>query len=403
MLFSKGKLKCVTMPNKQNPMEPNHEKIYYRISYREPTKTFSRDDAIIASFKGKSKMKKEYQTKILKNGEKRYIFDVSLGTDFTGKRQRTTISAKTVKEGREKVAKLRLQERQPLRSDSMTVRTAYDLYLDACAKDGQSPITLAIKENFKTPIQSLAPLKLSRIDERTIESWRDRLDVGDSSRKIYETRLSSFFNWCVKNKLMEKNPFAYIKKTKVEKPTDEIHYWTENQFRQFLEVVDHDYWRLVYTTAFYTGLRAGELWGLSYEDIVDHELHLSHTLKYIHGEVSLSEKFKTTSSKRIVPLPMWLDFGEGEGLIFPYWFTSRKYYLDKYLSRTDLPKIHFHDFRHSYVAMLISKGVDIYTISQIVGHADIQITMNTYGHLYPEKRKSISSIFGTKWSKINDE
>lgn len=43
--------------------------------------------------------------------------------------------------------------------------------------------------------------------------------------------------------------------------------------------------------------------------------------------------------------------------------------------------------------MLINKGVDIYTISQMVGHADIKATINTYGDLYPDKRAYITSLF----------
>ena len=43
--------------------------------------------------------------------------------------------------------------------------------------------------------------------------------------------------------------------------------------------------------------------------------------------------------------------------------------------------------------MLINKGVDIYTISQMVGHADTKTTINTYGDLYPDKRTYITSLF----------
>ena len=64
-----------------------------------------------------------------------------------------------------------------------------------------------------------------------------------------------------------------------------------------------------------------------------------------------------------------------------------------YIDKTDLPRIRIHDFRHSYVSMLINKGVDIYTISQMVGHADIKTTINTYGDLYPDKRAYITSLF----------
>lgn len=50
-----------------------------------------------------------------------------------------------------------------------------------------------------------------------------------------------------------------------------------------------------------------------------------------------------------------------------------------------LPKIRVHDFRHSFVTLLINSDINIKTISKLVGHATVDQTWNTYGHLYPEK------------------
>lgn len=61
--------------------------------------------------------------------------------------------------------------------------------------------------------------------------------------------------------------------------------------------------------------------------------------------------------------------------------------------KTKLKRIRIHDFRHSYASMLISKGVDVYTVSKMLGHADIKTTINVYGHLYPDKRKEITNLF----------
>lgn len=52
-----------------------------------------------------------------------------------------------------------------------------------------------------------------------------------------------------------------------------------------------------------------------------------------------------------------------------------------------------HDFKHSYASTLTNKGVDIYTISQMLGHGDIKTTINTYGHLYPDKKRNYTVIW----------
>ena len=107
-----------------------------------------------------------------------------------------------------------------------------------------------------------------------------------------------------------------------------------------------------------------------------------------------SEKFKTDSSKRIVPIPKWLDFGSGKGFIFnpkDYLHLQRIFKND--ITKANVKEIRIHDLRHSYVAMLISKNVDIFTIKELVGHSKISMTIDTYGHLYPDKRKEISNLF----------
>ena len=125
---------------------------------------------------------------------------------------------------------------------------------------------------------------------------------------------------------------------------------------------------------------------------------MSHTVKTTKGGFFISDKFKNEHSKRIVPIPRWLtpqlyDFLKDKTYPFEYYYRHMNEFLKIYIDKTDLPKIRIHDFRHSYVSMLINKGVDIYTISQMVGHADTKTTINTYGDLYPDKRTYITSLF----------
>ena len=164
-------------------------------------------------------------------------------------------------------------------------------------------------------------------------------------------------------------------------------------------------YKTVFLTLFYTGLRKGEFCGLSLDDPDEKncELHLHHTVKSLNGTgATLSTKFKNSNSKRIVPIPEWLvpmlkKELEKEQYPFLHKYRSLSTTYDRYHKRTNLKRIRIHDFRHSYASMLISKGVDIYTVSQTLGHADIQTTVNVYGHLYPDKRKEITNIL----SKIN--
>lgn len=51
-----------------------------------------------------------------------------------------------------------------------------------------------------------------------------------------------------------------------------------------------------------------------------------------------------------------------------------------------------HDLRHSHVAYLINQGIEPILIKERLGHRDIKITINTYGHLYPNEQKKVAML-----------
>lgn len=64
--------------------------------------------------------------------------------------------------------------------------------------------------------------------------------------------------------------------------------------------------------------------------------------------------------------------------------------------KSGVKPIRVHDIRHSHVAYLIYQGVDPLTIKERLGHKDIQMTLNTYGHLYPSQQKKVAEMLDTK-------
>lgn len=347
-------------------------------------------------------MAKEYKVKTLKNGEKRYIFDVNIGYRADGSRIRKTVTSKTVKDGREKVARLLLtRTSKTVISKNDLFKNVYDTYIIDCENKGYSPTTLEnIRTNYRKQYTKFENVKVSKIKDIDIKDWI--LDLkkkyANETVRTREAALNAFFNWCIKNKVIDVNQFIYIDKTKSIKP--KLNFWTEDQFKEFLKVVDCDTHKLIFTTLFYTGLRKGELCGLSIDDlnIQKNELHLSHTVKVTSNGFMISTKFKTENSKRVVPIPRWLtpqleEFLKIKDYPFEYYYRHMNEFLTHYLSLVDLPKIRIHDFRHSYVSMLINKGVDIYTVKEMVGHGNIKTTINTYGDLYPDKRSYVTSLF----------
>lgn len=69
----------------------------------------------------------------------------------------------------------------------------------------------------------------------------------------------------------------------------------------------------------------------------------------------------------------------------PYkWFTN-------FLKRHNLPKITFHQLRHTNASLLISSGEDIVTVSGRLGHADKNVTLNTYSHIIKSKEAQVAN------------
>ena len=62
--------------------------------------------------------------------------------------------------------------------------------------------------------------------------------------------------------------------------------------------------------------------------------------------------------------------------------------LHRIQQRAGLPRIRFHDLRHTFATLMLEQGVDVKTVSQMLGHTDAGFTMNTYMHVTTEMQKN---------------
>ena len=162
--------------------------------------------------------------------------------------------------------------------------------------------------------------------------------------------------------------------------------------------------------ALHTGLRIGELCGLQWGDIdlEERTLTVRRTVQRIycreqaaqtgHTEL-LTGTPKTRSSVRTVPISTLLypvlrrmDPGDPEA----YVLTGRRKgteprtyrdYFHRLTERLGLPRIHFHGLRHTFATRLIEAGADYKTVSQLLGHASVNITLNLYVHPQMEQKR----------------
>ena len=94
------------------------------------------------------------------------------------------------------------------------------------------------------------------------------------------------------------------------------------------------------------------------------------------------------------PYVFVLDDGTPISPNLPYkWFEN-------FLARHNLPKISFHQLRHTNASLLISAGEDIVTVSGRLGHADKNITLNTYSHLIKSKEAQAAAKMDAFYEKV---
>jgi integrase len=73
------------------------------------------------------------------------------------------------------------------------------------------------------------------------------------------------------------------------------------------------------------------------------------------------------------------------------------------LERLSLPKIRFHDLRHTAATLLLNEGVHPKIVSEMLGHTEIGITLNLYSHVTPAMHESASSALGRLLDRPRDD
>lgn len=173
----------------------------------------------------------------------------------------------------------------------------------------------------------------------------------------------------------------------------------------------------------FTGLRVGEVCALKWEDLsfTEHTLHVHHTLQRISNREQTESGKKTkivlTSPKsecsiRVIPLA-----DDVEQLLLNYRTSASGYVLTndtfkfieprtmqnhfkRALRECNIDEANFHTTRHTFATRCIELGFDVKSLSEILGHATVNITMNQYVHptmeLKKENMEKMSSLFAVR-------
>ena len=345
----------------------------------------------------------------------------------TGKAIYKNVLGKTQAEVKEKLKKA-IEETKGLdvaKAESYTVGQWMDVWYEYYAKIKVRPsshktyegyIKNHIKPSIGTiPLTKLTTLDLQRLYQKLLTEGRvDRLESqnqpkGLSTKTVRNINqvISSAMQLAIQQHLISHDPTDGCALPKTEHR--EMQTLSADQLAAFLLEAKHSGVFEMYYIELATGLRRGELLGLKWEDIdfTAQTLRVRRQVGRINGEVR-EAPLKTKNAYRTIslgtdtvdilkqqrekqPSSAYVFPGPTGGPIAP---DSVLHMLHRVLDRAGLPEIRFHDLRHTFATLALQNGVDVKTVSGMLGHFSAGFTLDTYAHVTTAAQKKAAETMG---------
>ena len=357
--------------------------------------------------------------KQLKSGTK-YCFTLRYKDLYGNTKQYTSKGYDTKKEAELEEAKFRIKvEENKITTSNITFKQIFIEYLEYIKKDIK-PQSLKKIENQCKIFQPLDNIKINDFNIQTYKKIQLYLNQKEYSVE-YKNKLLGLLKRIIKysHKYHNTNDYmlSYIESYKrVNEIKREMEFFTYEEFKKFISVVDEFNYKTFFETLYYLGLRQGECCALTWDDIDFNkkEVSINKTLTTkLKGQLYTLSSPKTPNSNRTLPIPLkllksyekllkqaktkkyfktsWFIFGDE----LPFRETTIQVRKNKYCKLSGVKQIRIHDFRHSCASFLINNGASIVLVSKYLGHSKISTTLDTYTHLYKNELLEVSKMIDT--------
>lgn len=266
--------------------------------------------------------------------------------------------------------------------------------------------------------------RIDRINVVMLQDWKleqekKKLSLG-TNQSAFKT-IRALLNYAIQMEYIQKNPFDkisnFVDKSTIKK---KIEFYTIEEFKTFINkareiaeerekternLFEWDFY-VFFNIAFYTGLRKGEIHALKWSDIEDDYLTVERTMvQRLKGEDKETlPKSKSSIRTLQMPIPLMKVLEEHKQRQQKLHNFTEDFRICKvrngticrknelYSDLASLKTIRIHDFRHSHVSILANENINIQEIARRLGHARIEMTWNTYSHLYPREQERAVNI-----------
>ena len=272
-----------------------------------------------------------------------------------------------------------------------------------------------IKPNIgDIPIEKLTSLQLQKFYRLLltegriprIESEKQPRELSAKTVRNINQVISSAMDMAVRHKLILTNPTEGCELPKVEHR--EMKTLPAERLGAFLREAKESGVYELYYMDLATGLSRGELLGLKWEDVdlQNGIIHVRRQVARVDGEVK-ELPLKTKNSYRNISISQdavamltEMEAHRSSDYVFPSSTggpispDSVNNMLHRVLKRAGLPSIRFHDLRHTFATLALQNGVDIKTVSGMLGHFSAGFTLDTYAHVTTSAQKEAARTMG---------
>lgn len=243
--------------------------------------------------------------------------------------------------------------------------------------------------------------------------------LSQSITKSIYTVLNHIYAFAIDKYHIEEKQFKRTSSRNKNSPIDTLDVSEQAKLLRYLSQ-DTDKYKLGIYICLSTGLRLGEVCALKWCDI-DMEfklLHVNQTVQRLSAENGTSKTIlletspKSFHSKREIPLSNQLyellqEFKSSDIYILngnkPMEPRTMQYKYKKYLQELEIRKTNFHTLRHTFATNCIQNGADIKSVSELLGHSDVKITLNRYVHPSLDTKRSYLNSLSTIYGQISGQ